>query len=122
MREDRFLILADFLEFEVSKQPKYKFDMGVWADAGFNPIECHTAACAGGWATVIFKELSLKGDDPDGQNVCYRDEWGFYALAEFFEISVRESEELFSVRGAKTPKQVANNIRKFVKGELTRLI
>ena len=120
MKEDKLLILADFLEFEVSKQPKYKFNMRIWADANFNPIECHTAACAAGWATLIFKELRLvQSWHPEQQMLVYDGQGGSHALAEFFDIPHDEVLGLFGADSAETPKQVANNIRKFVKHELT---
>ena len=119
METAKLLILADFLEFEVSKQPAYKFNMSIWADSGFNPAECHTAACAAGWATVIFKELRIEQLFSEEEGVTYGGQWGYRALSRFFEVSEDAAHALFGVMTAKTPKGVANNIRKFVKDELT---
>jgi len=113
MRKDRLLKLADFLEKVVAKKPKYKFDMSAWCDIGFDPTRCRTAACAFGWATVRFPK-ELKMDELRG--IVHKDDINFYAACSFFQIDISDSFRLFGVNtGGKTPKKVADNIRRFVK-------
>jgi len=47
------------------RRKRHKWDMSMWStpkkgETNINPLKCTTAACAGGWASVIFKELSLE--------------------------------------------------------------
>ncbi len=116
MHKIRLLELADFLHDEVALKPRYKFDMGRWADLGFDPDRCHTAACAFGWASVRFPK-HLK-------RVPYLDEMlihcGYYkgdaAAREFFQIDKSQSIKIFiGGRGNNTPRQVAATIRRVVR-------
>jgi len=128
MRIDRLLQLADFLENEVANQPKYKFDMGHWGDKKFNPVKCHTSACAMGWATVIFKGLSLgytsdeeKFDKDYEPHIQWRNEkgevWtGWEACEALFDIPAALTTFFFAGEsGAHTAPQIARRIRREVK-------
>lgn len=113
MRKDRLLKLADFLEKVVAKKPKYKFNMNKFGDIDFDPNRCSTAACAFGWATVRFPR-ALKMDSRGA--IQYKDDLNFDAASGFFQIDTRSSFRLFGLNtGCKSPKQVARNIRRFVK-------
>jgi len=67
----RLLRLAEFLRETVSKLPKRRFKMKEFGqDLRGKEVpgrykaqpndECHTAACAAGWGTAIFKDLRLE--------------------------------------------------------------
>jgi len=117
MQKKRLLKLADFLEKVVAKKPGYKFNMSRFADIDFDPDHCHTAACALGWATTIFKTLCLT--DSGGaleQSLRYRDHDAFEAAMVFFGLTEPQAFRLFGAFGGinVTPKRVARNIRKVV--------
>lgn len=120
MRKDRLLKLADF----ILTVPKEQFNMEYWGkDVNFK--SCGTAACACGWATVLFKRCKdaphLEEDKYSYSNIdfVYNGKIGFNAAAEFFDITHEASEYLFypSRYKAKHPtrRMVSQRIKKFVK-------
>lgn len=133
MNKERLLRLADFLEKEV---PAAHFDMTTWVAGlmtsgpdGFKKLgECGTTACAFGWATQIPEfadaglelcggEVILRRPDMDKRKPA----WGDGAAEEFFSLDGPGVDHLFhsSGYGWRTPKEVAAQIRKYVKEEET---
>lgn len=136
----RLLKLAGMLDEDAKKETGIKFDLGLWGcvlDAGLEDVpeeisvNCGTAACAVGLACISgkFKRAGLtyraqSKDSLGGNNfqpVFGLDE-GFDAVKNFFAISYREAEHLFSytaypdTRGAAAERAVAKRIRSFVAG------
>ena len=117
---DKLIQLADFLETEVEDS---RFDMFHWASEGFSQYRCNTAACALGWATVIWPdELKISDDN----SIYYRPDlsskyadWDFDAGAAFFNIMRLEARDLFDPTAYPAPKavtkaEVVKRIRDFV--------
>lgn len=117
MHRRRLRKLAAFLESDYIK-PKW-FNMDVWATDGFKEKKCGTAACALGWATVIFRDLTLnKYDTP-----IYQGASDFEAGEKFFEISEEEAGYIFSSDSYRNPRRIspkaaAKHIRKLLAGTI----
>lgn len=123
MNAQRLLILAKHLEKHV---PEREFDLGYWKKTS---SECGTVACACGHATTIpaFQELGLvleEGVDEDGPtfNIKLGNEYGWMAVAHFFDLNYSEAYYLFSSDEYEfeyevTPKTVAARIEEFVKND-----
>lgn len=127
MNKKRLSILARYLK----NVPRRKFDMKYWvgnADRS-DPTkclvspECGTTGCAMGHAATIpsFKRdgLRLKASWEHGKIFPhYRNNEGFGAAADFFDISFRDSCYLFDPdeydRYSPTPKHVAKRIEAFI--------
>ena len=135
--KDRLNALADFLD----TVPKKSFNFSIFADGNLN--ECGTTGCALGWATTMtrFKriglELAMESDamlrqiserkvilQKDGKKIAQH----FGTAEHLFGISEHEAYGLFAPESScdwqptglspeedATPKQVAKNIRKFIK-------
>jgi hypothetical protein len=129
MNKKRLLKLADYLE----TVPRKRFNMDHWASAKFcgkpkePEHECGTSACALGWACTIpsFKRAGLKFIEC-GSNFWthidlvpdFEGSTGYGAAASLFGIRYSQAEWLFSPESpARTPKQVAKRIRKFVESD-----
>lgn len=112
----RLTKLADSLEHAV--QTKW-FNLYHWADEGFKVRKCGTTACALGWATVFFRELTLYCSKDFSPEVRFRGYEGFYAGAVFFDISSLCSWFLFDPckysRGHRGRMDVVRRIRSVVK-------
>lgn len=104
----RLSLLADFLE----NLPEERFNLKNWASSNFKPNECGTTACACGWATTIFDDLELVN-----HLIRYKGYDSWFAVSDFFELSITEAEELFNpdhYYEKATPKMVATKIREFL--------
>lgn len=124
MNVDRLLKLADFLE----SVPPERFNLRRWADVGFSPDNCGTAACAIGWATTIFPELRLSStagsvyDLELNEMGLYGDDSmpeGWDLVQSFFDLGWADARILFEEdsyprRPKTTPIMVADRIRQFV--------
>lgn len=113
--------LAAFLD----KLPRKKFDFSDVVTA-FDPEKyCGTVGCAIGWTPAVFPDLVEWGRNCYGANVFLRatHRGGYNHVAEnLFGVTYDESEKLFSpyceacpLGVGATPKQVAREIRKFIK-------
>lgn len=126
MNTDRLLKLADFLD----TVPVKKFDLSHWI--GWDELDfetrpptlddlehnCHTTACAIGWACTIpeFQDAGLVLDDGEP---FFDGHWDTQAAANFFDIEYLEASHLFyssAYRGNNRtrPSTVAKRIRKLV--------
>ena len=94
----KLLALADLVE----KVPSKKFNMEVFATldrAEEGPAECITAACALGWATTLFEELTLVKTELNYADVRLKGsgDLNFSAAQEFFGLSEDEADFAFNV-------------------------
>src|SRR3954470_2535007 len=124
MREDRLMILADFLDTLPNKRFEYRhWTGGDWG--GKQDLSCGTTACAMGWACTIpsFRKEGLKLASGTARRLgigpIFLGRNNFNAAAAFFEISVPDATFLFnhidSGLSAHAPAaQVAHHIRKFI--------
>ena len=115
-QKERLLKRADFLATEV---PRKHFDMGTFGDGDFKHEACGSAGCALGWATVLFpRSLRLQNYDGRMADVIHRKtgRLDFHAAEEFFGLGFDETLDLFKGVSSdyRTPKQVAQNIRRAV--------
>lgn len=88
MNRERFLDLIDILENKVTDK---QFDIGTF----YRESECGTVACAAGWLAIYhpeyFKPMAqFVMPAPIGRNID-----PFEALAEYFDIDVSKSLDLF---------------------------
>lgn len=124
MREDRLMVLADFLD----GLPKKNFNFNFWGRQDRKNY-CGTVACALGWAQLI-PAFNKQGLCPVNANTdylswCTLDGQSAYienAAASFFELTDGEVTKLF-VDGAgdptdKTPKDISKRIRTFIRNNL----
>lgn len=133
MRKERLLKLADFLD----TLPAKRFDISLYAEDGFSKDNCGTAACACGWATVVFPRSRLKlkknklYDYSFHTNIIsYKDKHdkeleGTLAAAAFFDIPHKIANNLFLASGYHnlnvSPEEVAMKIRSTINQcELTK--
>lgn len=127
---ERLLKLGIYLRDVVAKKYRKHFYMGQWA-VFFTPKEapgCGTTACALGWATNIFSELTIESLESRsfklGLYVSYRRRVGvpldgINAAEEFFHITHKEAQNLFLPhRGHTRVGDVALNIIRFAKAKL----
>ncbi len=135
MKKRRLLKLAKLLEKDAKNKKGVKFDLNTWGYSSSKrpKANCNTTACAIGLACVsgTFKNegLSYKMSE-DGYQIIpiYKDKsvgnliTSFPAVAEFFEITFRECDDLF-IYSSYTPEEregangelaVAKRIREFV--------
>jgi len=129
----RFMRLTqwrDYLNGPIAKLVKrkpHKFDMEYWSKGpkSFKPTICTTAACAGGWATVRFRNLKLTHyqhyDNFEHGIVKFDEQINERAISAFFGISLWESKYItisvspnYRVKNVK-PKHVVKNIDKIIK-------
>lgn len=121
---ERLRLLAQFLRLV----PEERFDLMSWADSDFQTNECGTAACACGWATVIFpefqlkKEIFAKEDDEDYEifqyELVYQDFVNWRAVEEFFNLYTHQCYSLFNKSfydEPATPTLVSERIDKLLK-------
>lgn len=131
MRADYLRELAAYLRDKVQPAVDAKrmvFDMHLWFDLTTGPpkptLNCHTAACAMGYAVNVFYDRGLEAREngvyfktKDGRLVD-----GFEAASALFEISSDAADALFggeSYRPRVQPREVAAAIEAFVDhGEL----
>jgi hypothetical protein len=117
--DERLLKLAAFLR----TLPKSLFDMRKWVREDKNghrhkhaSLECKTTACAGGWATYLFKENGLTYDWRSNNIIIPgKTAWTHETMQKFFGID--DSYTLFMLFGAsheRTPKEEAEIIEQFV--------
>lgn len=120
MKKAKLLKLAAF----IAKLKPHKLDMDLYADFRGSrkliPTRCKSAACALGWATVVFpRELKLVAEDGEvGFVVMRHDDWeDSYAGAQVFDVPQEDADQLFGAGqlGYETPAQVAATIRRYVK-------
>lgn len=119
MNTERLLILADYLEEVVAREPE-SFDMRVWWEQRPN-YECGYAGCAIGHAARIpeFAEAGFHlSTAPITRNTPeFEDEQGFLAIGKFFDITSSEAYALFfraNYSGWNDPFEVAARIRELV--------
>lgn len=117
--------LANFLRNEVSDQ---EFNLDSWIKkvdpVGHARRSCGTVGCAIGLGLMRIPEwkeqgFKMGGSDAFGHYPDYNDQVGFYAVADFLDIEVTESERLFSMyhynSGSKTTRhEVAARIDNFI--------
>lgn len=115
----RLLKLAEFLKKQV--EPEW-FNLGVFADDGFQHRKCGTTACAWGWASQCFPRSGITLDTWDGSEltVCYGGYTDYDAAKAFFEMTGDQVRYLFDPysypMGDCTEKDdVARRIKSFVK-------
>ena len=121
MRKDRILKLAEFVE----KLPRRKLDMRVVGvlNGGkkLDPVRCRSAACAMGWATVVFpRDFQFHNDDLKGHiTPKWRrprsDDDSIVVISQFMGIPRSDAQVLFGIGkpGYRTPRQVAAGLRKY---------
>lgn len=109
----RLLQLGDFI---VEKVPAKKFYMGAFGAYGYLTIDpkiCGTAACALGWATVLFRKL---GVHMGVTAPAYKRKRGFGIGEPLFGLTLDQSYKLFT--GSKldrSAKQIRGDIRRLVR-------
>jgi hypothetical protein len=120
MHKERLLKLANFLE---TVEPE-RFDLSTWSDSNFTPEKCDTAACACGWATVIFKDegftlynsMPMYNDDKNRRSYI-----SWKAVQAFFDITNDGAEYLFCNSSYEddgtSPLEVSERIRRFTNGK-----
>jgi len=120
MNEERLLCMKTFLEDVVAKAPEDKFDQSYWTDEKFDVNDCHTSACAMGWAAhaKLFPGLELatrSGEDLvlEYKTVMYEFKYAFDAVGLLFEIPPRHAEYLFG-ESDYTAEIVAERIQDYV--------
>lgn len=121
MNKERLLKLADYLE----TVPPEKFDMGTWitgeeipgkSDEG-NLLECGSAGCALGWATMVpeFREAGLFFHRT---SIVFCEHDSFRAAEAFFGLDSHDSQLIFSSLeypgGRSEPSEVSARIRDLV--------
>ena len=124
--DERLKILANHLEVLEPETKDFKFDIGRW----YRKVgDCATVACAAGYAALIpeLQEQGFNLDHSTGSS-CYDavpvyngyNLYGpFYNISKFFEISMRDAENIFSQQGYErecevTPQMVSKKINKFL--------
>jgi hypothetical protein len=123
MQKKRLLKLADLLD----TVPVKRFTLRIWATPGFTETDCGTAACACGWATTIFPELTLSQtpgyDKPRLRPALQKEHLtDGEAIERFFGLPISDDFDafayLFEVESYPSrnprPKTVAKRIRHFV--------
>lgn len=109
--QESLIKLKKLLEL-VEKLPLDRIDMWTFADPGFDPHDCDTQACLGGWANTIFPELKLIYNNGRHCSISYNESFGFYALAVFFGISEKDAEYLFN--GEFNKEEAISNLRDYI--------
>jgi hypothetical protein len=117
VRLDRLRELAEFMYHKV---PEEHFNMATWGRGAFADLECGSAACALGWATVCFKgELVYSPGTTMGEVRLVADpsleEWD--VAKQFFELDTVLAEQLFVEPDDvvdETPKQWATRCMEFI--------
>jgi hypothetical protein len=103
--------------------PRERFNMFTWTgnevklkdDKVLPNLPCGTAACACGWAGSD-PWFRRRGFYTVYNSIKYNGDMDFSAAEKFFKISYDVADKLFShSEDNKTPKQVAKNIRKYIK-------
>jgi hypothetical protein len=111
MEISRLKLLADKLD---TVQP-FEFNLGVW----FRQNDCGTVGCAVGWACQV-PELQEEGLHLKNSIPIYQDRYAWEAVLRFFNLNEDEAAYLFmplSYDHRRFPKDVADRIRNFIKGE-----
>lgn len=92
-----------------------KFNMRWWK---YNRPECGTSVCAGGYLASLplnvtdGLHLTTRPDDPILATIIYNGHQAFYAISDFFDISLHEAETIF--RGEQpnaTPNTIADALQ-----------
>lgn len=110
MNMDKLLKLADFLE----TVPPERFDIFNWASEGFSESKCDTAACAAGWACVLFEEEGLRLIGYITLYPSFKEDRYEFALMNFFGLTYNQAQNIFfssSYISTPGPKDVAQRIR-----------
>jgi len=125
LHKKRLLKLAAFLR----TVPDENFNMCNWLTPDRNlhkhskaSLKCGTAACVGGWATVVFRDLVYSWpkniiylkSEPKSKYWCDSET----NLKKFFGLDSKESERLFLMSFYKTAKEKAKEIEDLVETHL----
>lgn len=114
MNRDLLERLAAYLRHDVAAE---RFNMCVWADGPLE--ECGTAGCAGGWATVLFREKGLRLEGMP-LSPTYMGKSGMVALMEFLGLDFGEVGSIFcparypGISPRITPAMVADRIEEIL--------
>lgn len=128
MNRRRLLKMVGLLRADAKNKGGIRFDFGTWGDIGDEkkPMSCGTRACALGLAAIsgAFKRAGL-GFKASCRTIDFtlhgKQVYALTAAAKVFDISESDADYLFAsgsdlnyIVGAKSEREVAKRIRKFV--------
>lgn len=125
---ERLMVLRSALRSKKLPEPLTKFDMSQW----YEQTTCGTSACAGGLAALLprLQEEGLRLSQFFGSRCIprFKEFGGYRALAEFFNLSSKEAEFIFSpmrykgraLMGGVSPRTVENHINEVLFGKPLR--
>jgi hypothetical protein len=113
---ERLTMLANYMDGLHPRWPD-KFDMGIWSKGR---IVCGTRACAIGWGVQMpeFRAMGLRlREEWNGIQPCFNGKTNWAALAEFFDMTERQTEIVFGPDlkdDIETPQAWAAHCRLFI--------